>query len=165
MFVFLWLTSLSVIFSRFIRVAANGIISIIFGWVISHCTKKTLWFSFYVIVKNTDPEPWQERVFDHVFLTLVESPSTETLLFFKFSLVNREARVVSFPCWLSLRHYLHLIYLSVSVTACPFIHPLTHLRRLSKAHWKQKRVQDILQQTCFRAEKEQRKNYKGKSGK
>ena len=37
-FVFVWLTSLSMIISRSIHVAANGIFYSFYGWVIFHCT-------------------------------------------------------------------------------------------------------------------------------
>ena len=36
-FVFVWLTSLSIIFSRSIHVAVNGNVSFFYGWVIFHC--------------------------------------------------------------------------------------------------------------------------------
>ena len=36
-FVFVWLTSFSMIVSRSIHIAANGIISFFYGWVIFHC--------------------------------------------------------------------------------------------------------------------------------
>ena len=39
-FVFVWLTSLSMIISRSTHVAANGIISVFYGWVIFHCVYK-----------------------------------------------------------------------------------------------------------------------------
>ena len=47
-FVFLCLTSLCIIFSRFIHVAANGITSFCYGWVIFHCINTSVYHIFFI---------------------------------------------------------------------------------------------------------------------